>query len=122
MKSHKDLDVWRLAMDLAQQTYEITRAFPREEQFGLSAQMRRAAVSIPSNIAEGAARQGQKEFAQFLFFSLGSASELETQPEISRRVKLLSDKTHGQLDAMLARIAQMLRGLIGTSKTGESTD
>ncbi|MGH9202564.1 MAG: four helix bundle protein, partial [Vicinamibacterales bacterium] len=76
MRSHKDLDAWRVAVDLAQQIYEVTRAFPKEEQFGLSAQMRRAAVSIPSNIAEGAARQGSKEFAQFLFFALGSASEL----------------------------------------------
>jgi len=76
---HKDLDVWKRSMDLVQLIYEYTKLFPKEEMYGLTSQMRRAAVSIPSNIAEGAARKGDKEFIQFLMLSLGSLSELETQ-------------------------------------------
>ena len=75
MKSHKDLDVWRLAVDLAQDLYEVSKAFPKEEQFGLTSQLRRSAVSVAANIAEGAARSGDKEFTQFLHIALGSTSE-----------------------------------------------
>ncbi|MEO8158316.1 MAG: four helix bundle protein [Betaproteobacteria bacterium] len=117
MKSHKDLDVWRLAMDLAQDVYEVSKGFPRDEQFGMTSQMRRAAVSIASNIAEGAARNGQREFNQFFYIALGSASELETQLEISKRVGLIAEPDFARLDPMLARIAQMLRGLIRSVKS-----
>jgi four helix bundle protein len=79
--------------------------------------MRRAAISIAANIAEGAARAGDKEFIQFLHIALGSASELETQFEIARRVQLLNGETYGRLDKCLARIAQMLRGLIRSVKS-----
>jgi four helix bundle protein len=116
MKSHKDLDVWRLAVDLAQDVYEASKAFPRDEQFGMTSQMRRAAISIASNIAEGAARHGQREFSQFLYIALGSASELETQLEIARRVGLLTEVDFTRLDTLLARVAQMLRGLIRSVK------
>ena len=71
VKSHKDLGVWRLAIDLAQNVYEVSKGFPRDEQFGMTSQMRRAAVSIGGNIAEGAARNGQREFTQFLYIALG---------------------------------------------------
>ena len=83
MKNHKDLDVWQQAIDLAQHTYEITKTFPKEELYGIVSQMRRSAVSVASNIAEGAARQGNKEFIEFLYIASGSASELDTQIEIS---------------------------------------
>jgi four helix bundle protein len=76
---HKDLDVWKKSMNLVVLIYDITSKFPSDERFGLTSQMRRAAVSIPSNIAEGAARKGDKEFIQFLMIALGSLSELETQ-------------------------------------------
>ena len=112
MKSHKDLDVWRLAIDLAQDAYEVIKGFPRDEQFGMTSQMRRAAVSIAGNIAEGAARNGQREFKQFLYIALGSASELETHLEIARRVSLVIETDFARLGALLARVAQMLRGLI----------
>ena len=112
MKSHKDLDVWRLAMDLAQEVYGVSKTFPREEQFGMTSQMRRAAISIAGNIAEGAARNGSREFAQFLYIALGSASELETYLELARRVGLATHADFAHLDALLARVAQMLRGLI----------
>jgi four helix bundle protein len=117
VKSHKDLDVWRLAIDLAQNIYEVSKSFPRDEQFGMTSQMRRAAVSIGGNIAEGAARKGQREFTQFLYIALGSASELETQLEIARRVGLVADGDFARLDALLARVAQMLRGLIRSVKS-----
>ena len=116
MKSHKDLDVWRLAVDLAQGIYEVSKPFPRDEQFGMTSQMRRAAISIASNIAEGAARHGQREFSQFLYIALGSASELETHLEIARRVSLLTEGDFARLDALLARVAQTLRGLIRSVK------
>ena len=117
MKSHKDLDVWRLAIDLAQDVYEVSKGFPRDEQFGMMSQMRRAAVSIAGNIAEGAARNGQREFTQFLYIALGSASELETHLEIARRVCLMAEGDFARLDTLLARVAQMLRGLIRSVKS-----
>lgn len=82
INSHKDLKVWQESMALVENIYQITKSFPSNEQFGLVAQMRRCAISIPSNIAEGAGRKGSKEFVRFLYISMGSLSELETQFEI----------------------------------------
>lgn len=93
MATHKELDVWKLGMDIVERIYKITNSFPKSEQFGLMSQMRRAAVSIPSNIAEGAARNSSKENIHFLYFSLGSLSELETQCLISQRLGFLNDKS-----------------------------
>lgn len=84
---HKDLDVWKKSMDLVELIYDFTKSFPDDEKYGLSSQMRRSVISIPSNIAEGAARKGDKEFIQFLMVSLASLSELETQYIISIRLK-----------------------------------
>ena len=77
-RPHYKLEAWKSAMALVSSIYQITRSFPKEELYGLTSQMRRAAVSIPSNLAEGAARTGQKEFAQLLSIAKGSLSELET--------------------------------------------
>jgi|LGVF01.2.fsa_nt_gb four helix bundle protein len=110
MKNHKDLDVWQLSMDLVTDIYKLTCGFPKEELYGLSNQMRRAAVSVPSNIAEGAARNSKKEFNQFLHISLGSLAEVETQLIISRNLGFASG-----LEALLAkvdRVKKMLNGLI----------
>ena len=82
-KPHKKLNAWSDAVDLAQQIYRVTERFPSNEQFGLTSQIGRAAVSIPSNIAEGAARQTKKEFLNFLHIAKGSLSELDTQLEIA---------------------------------------
>jgi four helix bundle protein len=82
-RPHYRLDAWKHAMSLVREVYRLTRVFPEDEKFGLVQQMRRAAVSVPSNIAEGAARNGQKEFLQFLSIAKGSLSELETQLLIS---------------------------------------
>ena len=75
IKTHKDLDAWKESMSLVEEVYKLTESFPKEEIFGLTSQMRRAATSIPSNIAEGAARNSEKEFIQFLHVSLGSLAE-----------------------------------------------
>lgn len=90
MKDHKDLDVWKQSMLLAEDIYALTKEFPSEERFGLSSQINRAVVSIPSNIAEGAGRKGDKEFIQFLYIAMGSLSELETQLILSDRLQFVN--------------------------------
>ncbi|MCV6629709.1 MAG: four helix bundle protein [Flavobacteriaceae bacterium] len=110
MKSHKDLKVWKESMDLVILIYELMNKMPLEEQYGLTSQIRRAVVSVPSNIAEGAARKGAKEFCRFLDISLDSLSELETQIEIGIRLKYLS-----HVDEAMAKIfyrKKMLSSLI----------
>jgi len=82
-KPHEQLEAWRFAMQLVKAVYQMTSAFPAEERYGLAQQMRRAAVSIPSNIAEGAGRNGVKEFLNFIGISQGSLAELETQLQLS---------------------------------------
>ncbi len=89
MSTHKDLDVWKLGIDLVEKIYQITTEFPASEKYGLSSQIRRSAVSIPSNIAEGAARNSNKDYIRFLYISLGSLSELETQLIIAERINYL---------------------------------
>ena len=121
IKTHKDLDVWKESMTLAKEVYRLTKHFPKEETFGLASQMRRAAVSIPSNIAEGAARNSDKEFIQFLHVSLGSLAELETQLLLSRELGFPKDE---ELSGSVEQIRRMLLGLIKylrgkTAKGGE---
>ena len=111
MKSHKDLDVWQLAVELATEIYVLTQDFPKAEMYGMTSQMRRSSSSIASNIAEGAARQKAKEFSLFLHYSMGSAAELDTHLEISRRVKLAAAPVLENLQLKTRRIGQMLRGL-----------
>jgi four helix bundle protein len=94
VKSFRDLDVWRLSLDLAEAVYQCTASFPKSELFGLTAQMRRAAVSVPSNIAEGRARSSTKEFLQFLSIALGSLAELETQFELAVRLGYTDNAVH----------------------------
>lgn len=112
MKTHKDLDVWKKSVSLVTSIYDVTRAFPKDEMYGITNQIRRSAVSIPSNIAEGSARQGDKEFAQFLFISLGSLSELETQLIIAHNLKYLTLNEYESLINQLEEIRKMLLGLI----------
>lgn len=109
MKSHKDLDVWKMAMELAEQVYKVIKAFPKEEVYGLTSQTKRAVVSVPSNIAEGAARNSKKEFMQFLYVALGSNAELETQLLLAGR---LGYPVPVDLFPNIDRIRQMLLGLI----------
>ena len=92
MMTHKDLEIWQRSIELVEGVYKLTRTFPQEELYGLMSQMRRAAISIPSNIAEGAARRSNKEFVQFLYVALGSLSELETQCLIAIRLGYSKDE------------------------------
>lgn len=114
IRSHKDLEVYKIAMDFVVRIYKITDDFPKKEQYGLTSQLRRAAISIPSNISEGAARRNTKEFIQFLYYSLGSAAEIETQVEISKRLNFLNDTE--DIEKMLKSIINMIAGLIKSLK------
>ena len=114
MSDYKDLNVWKKSMDLAQNIYEITRDFPHDEIYGLTSQMRRCAVSIPSNIAEGSGRSGRKEFKHFLHISLGSAAELETQLLLCERVGLNNETD--QIITEITSIRKMIHSLIRTLK------
>jgi four helix bundle protein len=89
-KTHKDLEIWQRGMEFVSRIYDATKYLPRKEEYGLKAQMRRAAVSCPSNIAEGAARSSKKEYVKHLYIALGSLSELETQLFIAEKLEYLS--------------------------------
>ncbi len=91
IRGHRDLEAWKRSMAFVTTTYRITQEFPKEEIYGITNQMRRAAVSIPSNISEGASRGSAKEFIQFLYIALGSLSELETQILIAGNLQYLSN-------------------------------
>lgn len=97
MRPHENLEVWKKAIGMVTEIYEITKSFPTEEKFGLTSQIRRAAISIPANIAEGAARQSDKEFYNFLSISQGSASELETELLIAKNLKYLSSADYQKI-------------------------
>jgi len=111
-KPHKKLDVWQAAMKTAKRIYEITGTFPADEKFGLVSQMRRASISIPCNIAEGAGRQGKREFKNFLSMAQGSLSELDTQLELTILLGYLSKDSVKEVDGELERVDKMLTGLI----------
>ena len=108
----KKLIVWQKAMDIVVATYTLTQKLPTSEIYGLSNQMRRAAVSVPSNIAEGQSRNSDKEFAQFLTIARGSLSELETQLHICARVNFLSDSDIAEVLTNIKEVGKMLRTLI----------
>lgn len=112
LNSYKELIVWQKSIDLVEQIFKITAKFPKSELYGLTSQMRRAVVAIPSNIAEGAGRQHTKEFIQFLAIAEGSATELETQLIIALRVNFLDNNDYEQISALLLEIFKMLRVLM----------
>ncbi|MFW5820247.1 MAG: four helix bundle protein [Bacteroidota bacterium] len=107
IKTHKDLEVLNTSMDLVADVYKLTKDFPSEEKFSLVNQMRRAAVSIHGNIAEGAGRTSSKEFSHFLSIAMGSTCELETQFILSRRLGFL--EYNKELDSCIIRIKLMLK-------------
>lgn len=117
MKTHKDLKVWQDSITLVTEIYSITKSFPKEEMYGLTNQIRRAAVSVPSNISEGAARQTNKEFIQFLYIALGSNSELETQLLIAYNLKFISNNDYKNCNQQVDEIGKMLNGLISYRKS-----
>jgi len=112
MSTYKDLKVWQKSMLLCEEIYLATKRFPKEEQYGLTSQIRRAVIAIPSNIAEGQKRTYKKEFIQFLRISLGSGAELETQLEIAKRVGYLDTKNYNMLINLLGEVMKMLQSLI----------
>lgn len=111
VKWYKDLVVWQKAMVLVEETYRLTANLPTNEEFGLKSQMRRAAVSIPSNIAEGKTRNHDREFLHFLHIALGSLSELETQLEITVRLRIRSPQEAQLMIENCQEVGKMLHGL-----------
>lgn len=116
MRPHEKLDVWNDSIELAERVYSYTKTFPKEELYCLTSQIRRSAISVGSNIAEGAARQTKTEFKQFLFVARGSLSELETQLIIASRLGYLSNDTLEDIIKFTDRIGGMLTALIKSVK------
>lgn len=112
LRTHKDLDVWKKSIDFVTKIYSLTKGFPKEEMYGIIGQLRRASVSIPSNIAEGSGRRGKQEFKQFLYIALASASEIDTQLIISLNLQYIDEANYEKLNSELETISKMLQGLI----------
>ena len=110
-RPHRKLDVWKKSMNFVKHVYQATETFPKSEIYGLSSQMRRSAVSIPSNLAEGAARKGKKEFSQYLNIAQGSISEIDTQIELSFILNFIEKDVYNDLMDELNTISKMLFGL-----------
>jgi four helix bundle protein len=110
-QNYKDLIVWQKAMDLVEAVYTVTKTFPKEEIYGLTSQLRRAAVSIPSNIAEGQGRRSSGEFAHFLSIAHGSLREVETQTLIAERLEYISKQSSMDLMALTSEVGRLLNGL-----------
>lgn len=109
--NYKDLEVWQKAMELVVQCYQITKGFPVNEVYGLASQLKRAAVSVPANIAEGRSRQHNKEFIQYISIAYGSLAELETHIEIAKRLGYITTDTAVELNDKTSIIGRMLNGL-----------
>jgi four helix bundle protein len=111
LKSFHDLVAWQKAMDLTEMIYRETAGFPRAETYGLTSQMRRAGVSIPSNIAEGQARTTRGEFLQFLGHAAGSLAELETQANLARRLTYITPSVYSRIERSIHEVGRLLNGL-----------
>jgi four helix bundle protein len=120
ISSFRDLNVWQKAMDLSVEIYQLTRGFPREEIFGQSNQLRRSAVSIPSNIAEGQGRSGTREFQQFLSVAPGSLCELRTQLEIARRTGRGNPISVDHATELSHEVGKLLFGLLRSLKAKQA--
>jgi four helix bundle protein len=112
MHNFKELKVWQMAIDLSKKVYVVIADFPSDERFGLANQLKRSVVSVPSNIAEGAGRGSEKEFAQFLSISLGSSCEVETQLILAKELNLIPSARFLDIDNQLQQIQKMLFTLI----------
>ncbi|MDP3958339.1 MAG: four helix bundle protein [bacterium] len=111
-KNYKEWEIWKKAMELVEDIYGITKKFPREEEFGLVSQMRRAAISIPSNLAEGHARINKKDRHHFFVISFASSKELETQLEISRRLHYVSEEVFNKSEIVLQEVIRRLSNFV----------
>ncbi|HAZ30858.1 TPA: four helix bundle protein [Candidatus Acetothermia bacterium] len=112
MRKHHELKAWQEAMNLVQEVYQATRQFPQHEQYGLTSPLHRAAVSAPSNVAEGAARESPKEFAQFLVVARGSPSEVETQTLIARNLGHIPEGDSGVIQKRMETVFALIGGLL----------
>lgn len=112
IKSHKDLIVWQKAVSLSLLIYRLTKDFPQREVYALSSQMRRAAVSIASNIAEGRSRRTRKDFQHFLHMAYGSVAELETQLLIAKQLSFCNESQFQENNSLLSEVSKMLRAMI----------
>jgi len=121
LPSYKNLKVWQRAIEPVAEIYSLTEKLPSSERFGLTIQMRRAAVAIPSNIAEGQRRGHPREFLQFLYSSYGSGAELETQIEICKRLPKLKNSDYSKVELLLGEVMKMLNVLISTLKKQSSS-
>ncbi|KKU13838.1 MAG: S23 ribosomal protein family protein [Parcubacteria group bacterium GW2011_GWC2_45_7] len=117
VNSYKDLTVWQKSYDVVIKVYGLTRSFPKEEAYGLTSQIRRAAVAIPSNIAEGHTRGHRGEFIQFLNIAFASGAELETQLLLAKDLQYLPEPNYFQVNVLLTEVMKMLNGLITKLKT-----
>lgn len=116
-RAHHELKAWQEAMALVKEVYALTAGFPKEEVYSLTSQMRRAAISVPSNIAEGASRNGKKEFVNFLCIARGSLSELETQTVIARDLGYVADTA--ALESRIDQVFRLVAGLINSLRRSE---
>ena len=111
MKTFREFVAWQKAMDLVTEVYKLTRTFPKEEQFGLTSQVRRSAVSVPSNFAEGFGRKGSNEFVRFIRISLGSLYECQTQLEIAKNIEYLDEEVFESVYNKTKEVEALFRGL-----------
>jgi four helix bundle protein len=118
MRDHKKLKAFELADELAVLTYQVTKKFPKDELYGLTSQMRRAAVSIASNIVEGSARESKSEYIRFLDIAFGSLKELEYQASLSNRLGYFSEKSYSGINEKVVETEKVLGTLLGTLKKG----
>ncbi|OGP72030.1 MAG: four helix bundle protein [Deltaproteobacteria bacterium RBG_13_58_19] len=116
LKSFRDLVAWQKAMDLVTEVYRVSQGFPKEEVYGLTGQMRRAAVSVPSNLAEGQGKASTGEFQQFLGHAKGSLAELVTQIIIARNLRYLEDQKAEALLQLTAEVGKLINGLVSSLK------
>ncbi|MBZ5719569.1 MAG: four helix bundle protein [Acidobacteriia bacterium] len=119
--SYRDLKAWQKSIELVLEVYTCTRTFPRDELYGLANQLRRAAVSVPSNIAEGKGRSSDKEFVLFLHHARGSVCEVETQLTMANRLGYLTQSETDRLVGRASEVAKIVNGLINSLKPGDST-
>jgi len=112
IKSYRNLLIWQKGIDLVKEIYKITKKFPVDERFALIDQIHRASISIPSNIAEGQARQHTKEFRQFLYMALGSLAELDTQLTIAMELGYITDRNFNELNEKIVELRKMVGGIL----------
>ena len=117
--SFRDLQVWQEAMTLVEEIYAVSKRFPADERFGLTTQIRKAAVSVPSNIGEGARRKRRKAYLHHLDISPGSQAEVEVQLEVANRLKYCDETEYKRINQRVERVGRMLNGLIASLQPGE---